>query len=235
MTVVFFDLVGTLIRPRRPIGVQYSEVAKRYGAELDARTVEAAFHQAMRTTAGSTPGAGSLELTQAAERQWWAELVKDVVASCGPGVLQRPDVFEDYFAELYEHFTTANAWRLYDDSIAALDALAARGIATGLITNYDTRVHRVLDALDLASRLDTVTIPATAGVSKPDPRIFLHALGSAGVSAAEAVHVGDSLGDDYHGSLAAGMSALLLDRDGRHAGAAGVSRIETLTDLSRLI
>ncbi len=233
ITVVFFDLVGTLIKPRQPVGEQYSLLARRYGAAVDARAMEAAFHEAMRTAPGSTPGGGSLESTAAAERRWWEDLVRGVVASCGAAELERPGVFEDYFGELYEHFTTADAWARYDDALPALDALAIQGIPTGLITNYDTRVYRVLDALGLASRLGSVTIPANAGASKPDRRIFAHALEAAGVAPADGLHVGDSLGDDYHGATAAGMSAVLLDRDGRHEGGRRSRRIGGLGELSR--
>jgi len=233
ISVVFFDLVGTLITPRDPVGVQYSLVARRYGAEVDARDMEAAFHQAMRRTPGGTPSGDSLAATAAAERLWWEKLVRGVVASCGADELERPGVFDTYFGELYERFTTANAWALYDDAFPVLDELAARGISTGLITNYDTRVYRVLDALGLASRLNSVTIPANAGASKPDGRIFAHALDQAGIAPGDALHVGDSLGDDYQGAMAAGVNALLLDRDGRYGGIEGIRRIAGLGELSR--
>jgi len=88
VTIVFFDLVGTLIKPRQPVGEQYARLARRYGADVDPRAMEAAFHQAMRTTAGST------QSTAAAERRWWQDLVRGVVASCGAAELERPDVFE---------------------------------------------------------------------------------------------------------------------------------------------
>jgi putative hydrolase of the HAD superfamily len=235
ITFVFFDLVGTLIKPRQPVGEQYARLASRYGADVDARAMEAAFHRAMRTTAGSTPSRDSLESTAAAERRWWEALVRAVVTSCGAAELVRPGVFEDYFGDLYEHFTTADAWEPYEDALPVLDALATKGITTGLITNYDTRVYRVLDAVGLASRLDSVTIPANAGASKPDRRIFDHALDGAGIAPADALHVGDSLGDDYHGATAAGMSAVLLDRDGRYGGTEGLRRIGGLGELLQIL
>ena len=231
---VFFDLVGTLIRPRQPVGQQYAAVARRFGAEMDEVALEAAFHKAMREAPALEPagtGRGDLQATAAAERRWWEQLVRGVVGACGAPALERPAVFQEYFDELYEHFTTANAWVVYDDTPRALDGLAAAGIGAGLITNYDTRVYRVLDGLGLSSRLDPVTIPAVAGVSKPDGRIFAHALGQAGLAPAEALHVGDSLHDDYEGATAAGMAALLLDRDGRHRGAGGLRRIGRLGEL----
>jgi putative hydrolase of the HAD superfamily len=49
------------------------------------------------------------------------------------------------------------------------------------------------------------------------------------VGAAEALHVGDSLRDDYEGARAAGLHALLLDRKNQHGDVA--ERIASLAEL----
>ncbi len=54
-----------------------------------------------------------------------------------------------------------------------------------------------------------------AGVAKPDPRIFLHMLVSAGVDACDALHVGDDPRTDVVGAVQAGMNAAWLNRDAR--------------------
>ena len=69
------------------------------------------------------------------------------------------------------------------------------------------------------------------GVAKPDPAIFERALARAGVAPHEALHVGDSLREDYHGARAAGLSALLLERHG--TGPAGISTIQSLEGVLR--
>ena len=51
---------------------------------------------------------------------------------------------------------------------------------------------------------------------KPDPSIFLAALQQLGVTADEAVMVGDTLEDDIEGARAVGIRAILIDRDGRY-------------------
>ena len=229
--VFFFDLVGTLIRPRAPIGQQYAAVARRFGANLDAGALGAAFHRAMSVLPAVQSSGESLEETASAERRWWKDLVRSVVTECDATALQPASLFDAYFAALYEHFTTNAAWTVFPDAPAVLDALEAAGVSAGLITNYDTRVYRVLDALDLSGRLDSVTIPANAGVSKPDPRIFAYALARHAIGPGEALHVGDSPGDDYDGATAAGIDALLLDRDNRHAGRAGTRRVGGLAEV----
>ena len=53
---------------------------------------------------------------------------------------------------------------------------------------------------------------------KPQPEIFLRTCRRLGVAPAEALHVGDSLREDYEGARAAGLRALLLDRAAAHEG-----------------
>src|SRR6185437_5899921 len=68
---------------------------------------------------------------------------------------------------------------------------------------------------------------------KPAKGIFERALASVGVCAAEALHVGDSLADDYHGAAGAGLQAVLLDRSGRAYN--DVVRVRTLGELQFLL
>jgi putative hydrolase of the HAD superfamily len=73
------------------------------------------------------------------------------------------------------------------------------------------------------------------GVAKPDRRLFEAALELAGVSAAEALHVGDSYEEDVVGARAAGIEPVLLRR--RLPGSEPESQIRdvrVITTLSNL-
>jgi putative hydrolase of the HAD superfamily len=170
--------------------------------------------------------------TAALERDWWTAVVREVVRRAGLSSTLTGETFDWFFADLYEHFTTAAAWELYPDTLPALTRLAEGGTRLGLITNYDTRVFAVLEAVGLAPLLSSVTIPADAGAAKPDPAIFALALDRAGARPWECVHVGDEMGDDYRGAEEAGLRPVLLDRRGTHRGEDGICRIESLADLT---
>jgi putative hydrolase of the HAD superfamily len=172
----------------------------------------------------------SLRETAAAERGWWERLVRRVVDEAGLGGVLSGERFDHFFTDLFAHFTTEEAWEPYPDALPVLAGLQAEGIVLGLITNYDTRVYPVLDAVGLTPFFDSVTIPALAGAAKPDPAIFLHALRTHHLDPAEAAYVGDEPGDDYAGATAAGLRAILLDRKDRHKDAA-VRRIRSLEEL----
>ncbi|HEX9915513.1 MAG TPA: HAD family hydrolase [Candidatus Bathyarchaeia archaeon] len=104
---------------------------------------------------------------------------------------------------------------LDQDAIPLLEALRRR-FKVGLITNWDhgPRMHRLVEQLGLRSLLDDVVVSDDVGVSKPDPRIFRLALSRLGVSASNAVYVGD-MDLDARGSLDAGMHSVLVRRGGR--------------------
>ena len=71
-------------------------------------------------------------------------------------------------------------------------------------------------------------------VAKPDRRIFADACSRLGVPADRVLHVGDTLADDYFGSEASGLLAVLVDRDpGPTPRAARV--IHTLDELPAML
>ncbi len=177
---VFFDLVGTLVRGTKPIGQQYADWIRRFGVEPDPGRLDAAFHQAMAAAPPMAFPGRSFGETAALEREWWTGLVRDVVTRAGMADALTGVTFERFFAALYDHFTTAAAWELYPDVLPVLTRLRGRGAVLGLITNYDTRVFAVLDALGLTAMLSAVVVPAHVGAAKPDGAIFAHALSEAG-------------------------------------------------------
>lgn len=110
-----------------------------------------------------------------------------------------------------------------------LRTLRELGYLTGVISNADRRVERLLERAGLRADLDVVVDSSEIGIEKPDPRIFHIACERVGVEPACAIHVGDFYEIDVVGARAAGLRALLLDPDG--AGPAHVERIGALDEL----
>ena len=76
-----------------------------------------------------------------------------------------------------------------------------------------SRWPRCWSAAGSAALLDGVVTSAAVGARKPDPAIFAAALELAGCAPAEALHVGDTPDEDLAGARAAGIEAVLIDRD----------------------
>ena len=88
---------------------------------------------------------------------------------------------------------------------AALARLRAGGARLAVVSNWDVSLHDVLERTGLRGLVDAVVISAELGAAKPDPAIFRAALERLGATAAEAMHVGDSMEADVAGARAAGL------------------------------
>jgi REG-2-like HAD superfamily hydrolase len=133
---------------------------------------------------------------------------------------------------VYDEFGRADRWALYTDVRPAFERLRARGISVGIISNWDSRLERLLGGLGLSEVLADVVSSAEVGLHKPDPRIFRLACDRVGVDPAEAAHVGDHHYADYLGARALGMTAVLIDRHGTEAdhGVVPINTLDALED-----
>lgn len=115
---------------------------------------------------------------------------------------------------VYDEFGDPARWRAYDDVAPAFARLRGRGVALGIISNWDSRLSTLLSGLGLGEQLQAVVSSAEVGLHKPDPRIFELACTRVGVEPCEAAHVGDHHYADVIGATAAGMTPVLIDRHG---------------------
>ncbi len=121
--------------------------------------------------------------------------------------------------EIRAEHERANLWTVVRPGTpAALAALRDRELTVGCISNSDGTVADILAQVGLGEVLDFVVDSGVVGVEKPDPTIFRLALDRAGVTAAEAMHVGDLFAVDVVGARRAGIEPVLLDPLGRYAG-----------------
>jgi putative hydrolase of the HAD superfamily len=203
---ITFDAAGTLIRVAEPVGETYARSFRRAGIDVVAADAEARFRAAFVTAPPLAFPGLSGEALDHAERGWWRRIVAAAMTEDA-----RPAGLEAAFTELYEAFARGRAWRAADDARETLEALERRGILLGVVSNFDSRLSRVLAELDLARFFRAIVPSSVAGAAKPDPAIFRLALARLGVEPAEAAHVGDDERCDRDGASAAGLRAWLLD------------------------
>jgi phosphoglycolate phosphatase len=97
--------------------------------------------------------------------------------------------------------------RVYPGIEALLDALAARRIPWGIVTNkVEVLTRRLLAAMRLAHPPACVVSGDTAARPKPAPDPLLYAAAQLGVAASDCIYLGDDL-RDMQAALAAGMGA----------------------------
>jgi putative hydrolase of the HAD superfamily len=223
---VFFDAGATLLFPDPPVQHVYAREFSADGCafsdEALARALESAW-KAIRSE-GKTDRYGGVR----GEPEFWKSVLNRVRAALDGGT-----VSDDAFARLASHFRSASSWAIYDDVLPTLDALTGRGLRLGVVSNWDSHLPRLLEALGLSARFDSVVVSAIEETGKPDPVIFRRACARVGVAPTEALHVGDSLVEDYEGAREAGLKALLLDRKNEHPDV--TDRIRGLRELTERI
>jgi len=104
-------------------------------------------------------------------------------------------------------------FRLYVDTVPALDRLAHLGVRLGVVSNWDYTLERVLKHLGIHDRFEFVLASLVEGMEKPDPRFFWWAAECFPAERSAVVHVGDNPLDDVSGARGAGLQALLLSRE----------------------
>ncbi len=214
---VTFDVGGTLIRPWPSVGRIYAETAARHGHEIAPELLDQRFSAAWKTLDQFHHG-----------RDEWAALVDrvfDGLTDAAPSAT--------FFPELFERFAEADAWRIFEDVKPAIDALASHGINLGVISNWDDRLHPLLERLDLRKYFDAVVVSCETGFPKPSPVIFEHAARKLGLPPAAIMHVGDSPHDDQRGAESAGFHARLIRRGGDCADSGEMASLLELEDIIR--
>ncbi|MBE9078113.1 HAD-IA family hydrolase [Romeria aff. gracilis LEGE 07310] len=208
--VIFLDAVGTLFGVKGTVGLVYSDLARTAGVEVDPATLDWAFHKSFAAAekmafpdvpATNVPGL---------EYRWWRTIVRQTFERAR-GLEQFAD-FDTFFDDVYTYFTTAAPWQVYPDTLPSLQRWQGMGIELGIISNFDSRLYSVLEALGMVSYFKSVTLSAEAGAVKPDPLIFQKAIQKHDCGPELAWHVGDSRREDYEGARTAGLKAILLKR-----------------------
>jgi putative hydrolase of the HAD superfamily len=205
---VLFDAAGTLIALRAPVGETYARVARAHGVEISAWRLGEAFARILRQAPPLMATGGSDAEILAGERAWWRQVVRGTFRAADSAAAERFADFDACFASLWDLYARADSWCPAQGAHTALRALRARGVTTGVVSNFDHRLPPILDGLGLTPLLDTIVLPSDAGAAKPDPAIFRIALERLGVAAADAVFVGDDPEEDLAAARRCGLRAI---------------------------
>lgn len=221
---VFFDVDFTLIHPGpRFQGVGYQASCSRHGVEVDCSRFEEAV-------------AGASAVLESADQLYDADLyvrytrrIIELMGGQGPHL-------DRIAREMYDEWAEHHHFSLYDDVPGALEALRARGVRLGLISNSHRCLASFQSHFELEGLISVTVSSSDHGFMKPHPNIFRAALALMQVPAGESIMVGDSLAHDVRGATRAGMRGVLLARGTREIPAdVDVPVIRSLSELTALI
>ncbi|CAN5154003.1 hypothetical protein BH24ACT19_BH24ACT19_19750 [soil metagenome] len=119
----------------------------------------------------------------------------------------------------------------YPESEAVMEELIGMDLPLYVVSTWDVALQAVLDELGWTRYMSGIVASAKVGSEKPDGTIFEEALRVADVLRNRIVHVGNDPISDIRGAAAAGIDAVLVDREG---GIEAPEAVATLPDLRGL-
>ena len=222
---VFFDFYGTLAHwPTAEESQQAAAAAE--GIALEQSAIAAAYPAANAYLDAENARSPIRQRTQRERDAVFAEYERRLLAASGA-----PDASPDVAARIWQRARNApDTLTLFPDARDVLADLSALGLTLGVISNMGPELDGTLELLGIADRLPVRSTTSSAGVSKPDPRIFRLALAQAGAQPREAVHIGDSVDADAEGARNAGIAPVLVWRAPSAPSPQGTCVVASLTE-----
>lgn len=225
LKAVFIDVGNTLLYERPSRFEIYAEQARARSLQLDADEMRELMHRAHRELPREIGGAYRYS------DPWFGSYVERIFHDY-LGLLKAD--LQPLREELFARFGDPATFAVFDGGLELLDDLRARGLKIGIVSNWSSRLPRLLEALGIARRVDFVLCSAIERLEKPDPEIFQRALRLAGVRPDEAVHVGDDLEKDVFGARRVGIRSILVDHAQR-SHPAHAPRVTSLVELRDVV
>ena len=219
------DGPGDSVRPTRPRALVvdlFGTVVPKWSTELSTGArrrmanhigaEEHAFHEAWRVRWLDR------ELGRIGLEENMSEVVQCVAPGAGPGAVAA--LIEIWIGHVKEQL------RPRPDALEVLEAAKTSGLRVGLLSNAGPTVPPLFREGPLGRLVDCAVFSCTAGIAKPDPRIYAAVFRELVVPPAACLYVGDGADEELQGAESAGMTPVLLrvdseiEREGFPPGAA---------------
>lgn len=233
LRLMTFDALHTIITPRLPIHVQYSQIFSPYLGNLNPDSIKRSFKVALKDVQEENP------LFSVGAQAWWREVIRRTALGAGADEQALKESLHEIVPALMRRFSSKEGYKVFDDAIPTMLHLHSLGIRTAIVSNGDSRIRAVLQDLSFPKEVQPILLSEEEGVEKPSREIFIRALERVNAMGSEkaailpehCLHVGDELKADYFGALNAGFRPLLLRRDGPDGEHAHKELHETLQDV----
>jgi len=215
--VVLFDAVGTLLQPYPRVIDVYHRAGHHFGSRLSVDVIDQRFRQAFQRHYV----AAGLNTSETMEQLRWRSVVAEVFSDI-------EDVDRGLFTMLWNHFSMAKHWQVFDDVAAALRVVQRHHLQVGIASNFDMRLKPIASELLPMIQSDHVFCSSSLGYNKPHQDFFRTIEEQLRLTPEQILLVGDDGKNDFCGATKAGWHALLIDRHRMHAEANVLHSLEEL-------
>jgi putative hydrolase of the HAD superfamily len=129
---------------------------------------------------------------------------------------------------LYSHYSSADAYALYDDTLPCLRRLSAANVSMGVISDFDERLEGILQGLGVRPYFHFVLQSFVEGYSKPSKELWQTA-----IAKIDKVEKGWHVGDDPEKDAFVDATTIILDR--RNKITTNLTTISSLEELQGLL
>lgn len=216
--LITFDAFATLIQPSQSIGKWYREALNDV-CDMTIRLPRPqlfsdSFQRIYKKFDTDYPCFGSSTEGMSTE-DWWYQVIKQTYLNTQYFSAVDENELDTLMPKLFDllyHdvFSTKAGWHVKEDVVYTLDKLRSwrdqgAGPKIGVISNFDNRLIKILEDLELNQYLDFIITSQDCQAAKPEKEIFDRAFAAATVTdTTNCYHVGDSEESDVCGAIAAG-------------------------------
>lgn len=195
-SVVFFDAVGTILKPAKPVDETYHLYGNKHGSTISKDSIRNLFYESFKKEELKDVSL-DCKTNEAREFERW-ELI---VSECFPDLKNTTPIFKD----LFQHYAQPNAWDLYPGTIPILKFLENAGIDWGIASNFDLRLQPIVKSKPELCNCKWLIISSLVGYKKPSNHFFEHLKTSSRISFDKILMVGDSPENDIQPAKELGM------------------------------
>ena len=195
-SAIFFDAVGTLLKPATPVDETYHLYGNKHGSAISKDSIRNRFYESFKKEELKDIEQ-DCKTNEVRECERW----ESIVSECFPDLKNTALLFND----LFKYFSNPSAWELYPGTIPVLKHLENSGINWGIASNFDLRLQSIVKSKPELCNCKWLIISSLVGYKKPSRHFFDHLQTSSGISFKEILMVGDSPENDIRPAKELGM------------------------------